>query len=148
VSLMNNPATFMTGATDLATGVHPANKSGYGTRDSLVALGAVYKKKVEYYGPLYQASKVDGDKLRLSFTHTGKGLTVPAGQKLQGFSIAGEDKKFYWADAAIDGDTVVLSSASVPKPVAARYAWNWDIRWANLFNKDGLPAIMFRTDAW
>ena len=148
VRLMEFTNTYMTISTDLATGVHPPNKAGYATRDAQVALGAVYGQKVEYYGPLYKSVKVEGNKLRLTFTHVGEGLVVPQGQKLQGFTIAGEDKRFYWADAVIDGNTVVLSSLSVPKPVAARYAWAWDIRWANLFNKAGLPAIMFRTDAW
>jgi sialate O-acetylesterase len=62
--------------------------------------------------------------------------------------IAGEDKKFVWADAVIDGDSVVVSSASVPKPAAVRYAWAGNFPWANLFNKDGLPAQTFRTDDW
>ena len=145
---MRNPNTFLVVNSDLAPGVHPPNKSGYGTRDVQVALGAVYGKPVEYYGPWYQSSKVEGAKLRISFTHVGKGLTVPPGQKLQGFLIAGEDKKFRWADAAIDGQTVLLSSPDVPNPVAARYAWTWPLAWANLFNLDGLPVLGFRTDDW
>ncbi len=143
------PNVFLVITSDLATGVHPPNKSGYGTRDCRVALGAVYGQPVEFYGPLYQAVKVEGGKLRLTFMHVGKGLTVPPGQTLQGFMIAGEDKKFHWADAVIEGPTVVLSSPVVPAPVAARYAWApFDITWANLFNADGLPALTFRTDAW
>ncbi len=74
-------------------------------------------------------------------------IHVPSGEKLQGFELAGADKKRYWADAVIDGATVVLSSPKVPAPVSARYAWgNFDITWANLFNADGLPALTFRTD--
>ncbi|MFA6287724.1 MAG: hypothetical protein WC661_10105 [Opitutaceae bacterium] len=145
--IAQNPNTFLVTTTDLAGGVHPANKSGYGTRDCLVAMGAVYGKAVEYYGPVYESAKQEGGTLRISFTHTGKGLTTPAGQPLQGFLIAGEDKKFHWADARIDGKTVVLSSPQVPRPVAARYAWTWPLAWANLFNADGLPAFSFRTDS-
>jgi len=66
---------------------------------------------------------------------------------LQGFAIAGADRKFHWAEARIDGDTVVVSSHDVPKPVAVRYAWGDSPR-CNLFNKDGLPASPFRTDDW
>ncbi len=87
-------------------------------------------------------------KMRIQFTHTGKGLAAGHADKLQGFAIAGEDKKFVWADAEIEGDSVVVSSASVPKPAAVRYAWAGNFPWANLFNKDGLPAQTFRTDDW
>jgi sialate O-acetylesterase len=70
--------------------------------------------------------------------------------KLQGFAIAGDDKVFHWADAKIDGDTVIVSSPEVAKPTAVRYAWGPvnNRTWANLFNKDRLPAVTFRTDAW
>lgn len=137
--------TFLTITTDLVPGVHPINKSGYATRDCRVAMGGVYGKSIEYYGPMFQDFKVEGNKVRISYTHVGKGLTVPANQKLQGFAIAGEDKKFHWADAVIEGQNVVLSSPEVPTPVAARY---WPDAWANLFNIDGLPAFGFRTDSW
>lgn len=66
---------------------------------------------------------------------------------LKGFAIAGEDKKWVWADATIDGDTVVVSSPQVATPVAVRYAWA-DNPECNLYNKDGLPASPFRTDDW
>lgn len=145
-AIAKNPNTFLVNTTDLAPGIHPANKSGYGTRSATVALGAVYKQPVEYYGPVFESVKVEGDKLRISYTHVGKGLVVPEGQQLQGFLIAGENKQFQWADAVIDGDTVVLSSAKVPNPTAARYAWTWPLAWANLFNKDGLPAFTFHAE--
>ena len=142
--IAQNAATFMVITTDLATGVHPTNKSGYAARDLLVAMGAVYGKPVEYYGPKFDAVKLEGSKVRISFTHAGKGLTVPAGQALQGFCLAGADKKLHWADAVIDGQTVVVSCAEVPAPVVVQYAWTWPLAWANLFNLDGLPAIGFR----
>jgi sialate O-acetylesterase len=62
--------------------------------------------------------------------------------------IAGADQKFVWADATISGDTIVVSSKNVPQPAAVRYAWSGSFQWANLFNKDGLPAQPFRTDNW
>ncbi|MEI7823341.1 MAG: 9-O-acetylesterase, partial [Verrucomicrobiota bacterium] len=77
-----------------------------------------------------------------------KGLAFKNGEALQGFMIAGEDKKFVWADAEIAGETVVVSSKDVPHPSAVRYAWAGSFPWANLFNKDGLPAQPFRTDNW
>lgn len=68
--------------------------------------------------------------------------------KLARFAIAGEDKVWQWADARIDGDTVVVSSEKVPKPVAVRYAYSWNPIGANLYNKNGLPTCPFRTDKW
>ncbi len=111
-------------------------------------LGMVYGKKIEYYGPLYASHTIDGDKAVVKFTHTGQGLAFKHGEKLQGFAIAGEDKQFRWADAVIEGDTVIVSSPEVKKPAAIRYAWDNTHPWANLFNKDGLPALTFRTDSW
>lgn len=99
-------------------------------------------------GQLYEAHKVEGENVRVKFSHLGAGLAPGQGEKVQGFAIAGEDRKFAWADATIDGDSVVLASAPVPKPVAVRYAWAAQIPWANLFNKEGLPAVTFRTDHW
>ena len=68
--------------------------------------------------------------------------------KLKHFSIAGEDKKWHWAEARIEGDKVILSSKDVKKPVAARYAFTMNPADANLYNIDGLPAGPFRTDDW
>ena len=148
IKINQYPNTAMVISTDLGSGIHPANKSGYGARASRVALGMVYGKKIEYYGPLYQSNKIEGNKVRIAYTHVGQGLAPKHSEKIQGFAVAGEDKVFHWADAVIDGETVVVSSDKVPNPVAVRYAWAHPARWANLFNKDGLPAIAFRTDSW
>ena len=148
IRIREYPSTFLVISSDLGTDTHPWNKSGYGARASRVALGAVYGHKIEYYGPVYDSFKVDGSKVQVKFTHVGQGLVAAQSEKLQGFAVAGEDKKFYWADATIDGDTVVLHSDKVAKPVAVRYAWSAAIPWANLFNKDGLPTQTFRTDSW
>jgi sialate O-acetylesterase len=65
-----------------------------------------------------------------------------------GFAIAGADRRFVWADARIEGNRVIVSSAQVPTPVAVRYAWSNNPTKASLYNKSGLPAVPFRTDAW
>lgn len=148
VRIMEYPNTAMAISSDLGAALHPSNKSGYGSRAADVALGFVYGRKVEYYGPLYASHAVDAGKVRIKFTHVGQGLAFRNGDKLQGFAVAGEDRIFRWADAVIEGDTVEVASATVTKPVAVRYAWASNRRWANLFNKDGLPAISFRTDSW
>ncbi len=148
IRIQRYPNTALVTASDLGSGIHPTNKSGYGARASQVALGMVYGQKVETQGPLFASHAIEGGKVRLKFTHVGQGLSARHSEKLQGFAIAGEDKKFVWADAVIEGDSVIVSSATVAKPAAVRYAWANAFPWANLFNKDGLPAQTFRTDDW
>jgi sialate O-acetylesterase len=107
----------------------------------------VYGKELpEYSSPLYDSMKIDENKIRISFKRVGSGLEAK-GERLTGFSIAGEDRTFVWADAKLDGNTVVVSSDKVAKPVAVRYAWA-DYPECNLYNKEGLPASPFRTDNW
>lgn len=148
IRIMRYPNTALVTASDLGGGVHPVNKSGYGARAARVALGVAYGRKVEIYGPVYEGHVVEADRVRLRFTHVGQGLAFQHGDRLQGFAVAGEDKVFHWADAVIDGDAVVVTCPKVSKPVAVRYAWAGEHPWANLFNKDGLPALPFRTDSW
>ena len=126
--------------------LHPPRKAEIGERLALWALGNTYGKKLEYSGPIFQTMRVQGDSVRISFLHVGSGLAIH-GETLQGFTVAGSDRKFHRATARIDGDSVVVSSAEVQAPVAVRYAWA-DSPECNLFNKDGLPASPFRTDDW
>ncbi len=127
--------------------LHPHRKFDVGQRLALWALGTTYKQPIEYSGPLYESMEAVGREVRVRFTHVGSGLEPRGGTPLQGFAIAGEDRKFHWAEARIDGNTVTVSSSDVPKPVAVRYGWG-DSPSCNLFNKDGLPASPFRTDDW
>ena len=126
--------------------IHPKNKQDVGRRLALAAGAVAYGKKIEYSGPVYESKTVDGGKVRLKFTHVGTGL-VAKGDKLTGFAVAGDDKKFVWADARIDGQTVLVWSDKVAAPAAVRYAWA-DNPECNLYNKEGLPASPFRTDDW
>lgn len=132
--------------------VHYREKRPIGERVCNAALALAYEQKLEYTGPLYQSHKIEGNKISISFTHANKGLMVKKDSvkpvSLYGFAIAGEDKKFYQADATIEGDKVVVSSKNVIKPVAVRYAWaDFSFQW-NLFNTEGYPASTFRTDNW
>jgi sialate O-acetylesterase len=76
---------------------------------------------------------------------------VPGG-KLKQFAIAAADAaapkglKWSWADAVIEGGTVVVSSPEVPQPVAVHYAYSRNPEGCNLYNKDGLPASPFCTE--
>ena len=124
--------------------IHPKNKLDVGKRLALVALNRTYGQKTEDSGPTYDGMKIEGNSIRLKFTHA-MGLTVKDGA-LKGFAIAGDDRKFAWADAKIDGDSVVVSSSLVARPSAVRYAWADSPEGANLYNGAGLPAFPFRTD--
>jgi sialate O-acetylesterase len=126
--------------------LHPPRKAEIGQRLALWALGTTYANKIVYSGPLYDSMKIDGSEIRIHFQHVGTGLEA-RGEKLKGFSVAGPDQKFHWANARIDGDDVVVFSPDVKTPVAVRYAWAGSPD-CNLYNKDGLPASPFRTDDW
>jgi len=127
--------------------LHPHRKLEVGQRLALWALGTTYKQPIEYSGPLYEAMQVQGGAVRLQFAHVGSGLVAHGETGLQGFAVAGADRKFHWAEARIEGSAVVVSSKDVPAPVAVRYAWG-DSPLCNLFNQEGLPASPFRTDDW
>ncbi len=143
------PKTGMAVAIDIgdANDIHPRNKQDVGKRLALNALAIAYGKKVVSSGPIYERMKREGNAIRLYFKHVDGGLTTPNGEPLKGFAIAGADRKFVWADARIEGNTVVVSSPQVPEPVAVRYAWA-DNPVCNLYNRAGLPASPFRTDDW
>ncbi len=129
-----------------ADDIHPKIKQDVGKRLALQALATVYYQDAEFSGPLYSSAQEEEGKIRLSFRHAD-GLKAADGGKLRGFAIAGEDRKFVWADAEIQGDHIVVQSAQVPKPAAVRYAWA-DNPECNLVNTTGLPASPFRTDEW
>jgi sialate O-acetylesterase len=97
-----------------------------------------------------ESAQFEDGKAVLTFSHVEGGFRLGrdgAEKEVRGFALAGEDKKFAWAEAQIDGNKIILTSAKVLKPVAVRYAWNNNPR-INLYNKAGLPAPQFRTDDW
>jgi sialate O-acetylesterase len=127
--------------------IHPKNKQDVGKRLSLWALGNVYGKKVaSTSGPLPARHEARGSEIVLKFSHADGGLAAKDGA-LKGFTIAGDDRQWKPATARIEGENVIVSSTEVPKPVAARYAWQ-DWPDCNLVNGAGLPASPFRTDDW
>lgn len=129
-----------------AKDVHPKNKQDVGARLALSAEAVSYGMKVEATGPEYRAMRKEGAAIRIEFDHAAGGLISMDGKPLAGFSIAGANGKWVWADARIDGEAVVVSSPKVPDPVAARYAWTSFME-CNFYGKGGLPALPFRTDA-
>ncbi len=139
--------------------IHPKNKQDVGKRLAQWALAKDYGRDVVPSGPLYKKHSIEGKQVRVYFDNVGEGLMVgekkglepvrevPGGE-LKRFAVAGEDRKWVWADAKIEGDTIVISSSEVAKPVAVRYAYSGNPLGANLYNKAGLPASPFRTDSW
>lgn len=133
-----------------ALNIHPVNKQEVGRRLALLARNKVYgEKDLVCEGPVYESFKKKGNKIVLRFRNAGKGLSTKNNKYgyVTGFSIAGEDKRFEWAKAYIQGDEVVVYSDKVEAPVAVRYAWS-DNPGANLCNKEGLLVVPFRTDDW
>jgi len=144
-----SPNTGMAVIIDIgeANNIHPKNKQDVGKRLALWALAKTYGKKLVYSGPIYKSMRIEGNKIILDFEHVGGGLAADGDEPLKGFAIAGTDRKFVWANAKINGNTVVVSSDKVSEPAAVRYGWaNNPV--CNLYNKEGLPASPFRTDDW
>ncbi|MBN1900334.1 9-O-acetylesterase [Candidatus Sumerlaeota bacterium] len=128
--------------------IHPRNKQDLGYRLGLGAQAIAYGEKIVHSGPIYRKNsmKIEGKKIRLEFDHAENGL-MAKGEKLKGFSIAGNDKYFVWAKAEIDESSVIVWQDEVHEPVAVRYGWAACPE-CNLYNKEGLPASPFRTDSW
>lgn len=143
------PACGLAVAIDIgdAKDIHPKNKQEVGRRLALAAQAIAYGQAIAWSGPWYAGMTIEGSAIRLKFDHLGGGLATSDKAQLTGFAIAGEDRSFVWADAKIDGDSIVVASAAVAKPVAVRYAWANNPA-CNLVNKAGLPAVPFRTDDW
>jgi len=142
------PQTGMAVTTDIGNveDIHPRNKQDVGLRLALWALAKTYDREgITYSGPLYESMEVEGNKVRLTFSHVGSGLVSTDDKPLSHFIIAGADGQFAPADTVIDGKSVLVSSAAVPEPVAVRFAWRDDAE-PNFANQEGLPASPFRTD--
>ncbi len=127
--------------------IHPRNKKEVGRRLSLWALAKDYgNKDLVYSGPLYKSMKVEAGKIRLEFDNIGSGLISKRGS-LTNFKISGRNKKFITANANVKGNSIIVSSPKVLKPIAVRFGFTNGSE-PNLFNKEGLPASTFRTDNW
>ncbi len=120
------------------TDIHPTNKQEVGRRLAVLAedRGA---------SPLYRQSTREGEAIRVWFDHADAGLTTRGPGPVSGFEVAGPDGTYVAATARIDGPTVVVSNPAVTDPRAVRYAWDYNPA-ANLTNKAGLPASLFRSD--
>ena len=146
------PNTGMAVTTDLVTNpkdIHPTNKQDVGKRLAAIAFNNLYNKKMICSGPLYQSMEIKGNEITLAFENTGSGLfTTDKYGYIRGFEMAGSDKIFYYARAVIKNNRVIVSCDKVKNPVAVHFGWIGDASDNNLFNKEGFPAVPFRTDDW
>ncbi len=137
---------------------HPLLKNIPGERLGAIALKHDYHHDIQWRGPTFREMKIEGNKIRLSFEGTGKGLmvgrrsggnvaAVEVDEPLAFFAIAGDDNQYLWADAVIEGNEVIVSNKSISQPKNVRYAWEGNPEGCNLYNRDGWPATPFRTDA-
>ena len=148
---LNTPNTGLIVTIDIgeAHDIHPKNKLDVGKRMARWALADVYRRRLTKSGPMFREASINGTKIVLKFDQVGQGLKIRDGEKLDEFSIAGDDHKWYWASAKIVGrDTIEVWSEAVRQPRAVRYAFNNNPRNPNLTNDTGLPASPFRTDDW
>lgn len=147
---LNLPKTGQAVIIDIgeAKDIHPKNKKDVGRRLALHALKNDYgQKDIVADGPTYKSMRVEKNKIIITFKNTGSGMIAKDNNGLiNGFAIAGKDKKFIWAKAKISGNSVIVWNDSIPHPTAVRYAWSDNPGHLNLYNKEGLPACPFRTD--
>lgn len=146
---LSAPNTGLAVAIDLGewNDIHPLNKKDVGIRLALAAQHIAYgDQHIVYSGPVCEQMTVADGKMTLSFKHVGSGLVArgeEATGRLHHFALAGADGQFVWADAIIDGEQVVVWSDEISDPVTVRYAWADNPATANLYNKEGLPAVPF-----
>jgi sialate O-acetylesterase len=145
------PKTGMACIIDIgeANSIHPLNKRDVGYRLALAAYKVAYNENIVFSGPVYKAMKIENDKIIIEFDNMGSGLLVRnKNGYINAFTIAGSDKTFHWAKAFLEGNKVIVFSEEVKNPVAVRYAWANNPDDVNLYNKEMLPAVPFRTDSW
>ena len=152
------PNTGMAVLSDIgeAGDIHPKNKLDTGKRLSLWALNQAYGRKNVYSGPIYKSSKIKRNKIIVKFNEVGSGLmvgnkhlfdqTLPVDEPLKRFQICGKDGQWKWATAKITSKSKVeVWHDDIQNPVEVRYAWSSNPEGANLYNKEGLPASLFKT---
>ena len=150
-SKIQNVGLVTTIDTGDAIELHPKNKKPIGLRHALLALNKTYGKEIVGQGPEYAGHHLPGNgTVVIEFSSRGSGLRATRqSEPLSAFAVAGQNKEWFWANAVLDGESVVVSSEHVAKPVAVRYAWAMNPSQQNLlYNQEGLPASPFRTDSW
>jgi sialate O-acetylesterase len=159
------PNAGMAEAIDIGTAhnIHPPDKLDLGKRLAAQALHLAYGQNIVSSGPRFDSMAVEGSKIRVKYKDLGTGLILAVSPFVSNdqpndnpalstdaplsFDIAGADKKWVVAQAKIDGNDVLVWNDGVPAPVAVRYGWAQNPQ-VNLYNKEGFPAVPFRTETW
>ena len=145
------PNTGMVVTTDVGNphDIHPTNKQTVGARLASIAFNNLYEKPMVCSGPMFKSMEIVKNIVVVEFDSIGGDLFLnklePA---IYGFEIAGNNQHFYPAKATIEDNKVIVFSKKVRNPKAVRFSWNGDASKSNLFNKEGFPAVPFRTDDW
>mgnify|MGYP001211807054 FL=1 len=144
------PDTGMASAVDAGewNDIHPLDKITVARRLALAAYKAAYGENVIASGPIYKDMVKERNRIIIRFMEPTGGLVSVDGKPLRHFAVAGPDRRFAWANAKIEGDTVIVWNDEIEDPAAVRYAWADNPEGANLYNRAGLPASPFRTDDW
>ncbi len=146
-TLSIEPNTGMVISADLDGSIHPPDKEDYGRRFARIALANVYNRPQVYSGPIYKGMRIESNRMRLEFRpDTATGLMAPGSAAPHGFSVRGPSGQFVWANARIEGNSVVVWNDSIQQPVEVHYAWGKYSKWANLFNGIGDAAAPFSAD--
>ncbi len=146
IKKMGNSAMVVTADIGSDKTIHPPDKTTIAERLLKCALVKTYGvKNIMYEGPAYKSMRIKGSRVILSFDKTGSGLILKEG--FDNFEVAGADKIFHKANAKLVGQTIEVQSDEQSTPVAVRYAFK-NYMHGNLFNKEGLPGVPFRTDTW
>ncbi len=129
--------------------IHPTNKQTVGKRLAAIAFNRIYKKRMIDSGPMFRSLNIVGNKIVIKFDNIGGGLiATDVDGIVKGFEIAASDQKFNAVEAKIVGNTIEILSDKVAVPIAIRFGWIGDASACNLFNREGFPAVPFRTDDW
>jgi sialate O-acetylesterase len=142
------PGTGMANTIDIGNehDIHPSDKQDVGHRLALAAAKVAYGEDVVSSGPTFQSALIENQRIRIRFSNIGSGLTIRDKYGYgRGFEIAGADGKYRWAQASLDGQDILVSSPEVVHPASVRYAWS-NTPDGNVYNREGLPAVSFRTD--
>lgn len=147
---LNVPKTGMVVTTDvgLPLDIHPTNKQTVGLRLASLALKNDYHYDIIATGPKFKSLKVIDNAIEITFDDIGSGLmTTDKYGYIKGFEIAGEDQKFYFAKALIKNNKIITYNENVSNPSYVNFGWMGDASDCNLFNKEGFPAIPFRSQS-
>jgi sialate O-acetylesterase len=144
LELANTGMVLTSDLVDNINDIHPKLKKEVGERLAGLALAETYgQKNIAYKIPMYKSMQVEKNKVRIYFTNADNGLMSKG--PITEFYIAGDDKNFVPAEAKIEKNSIVVWNKEVTKPVAVRFGFR-NGAMLNLYNKEGAPVNLFRTD--